>query len=341
MGAGVTINPEDVVPIKQTGGPFSPGATARLTRVVTPGSHREGPRSWDRLYHRKQHGQRRAPRPHFKKRSNQNAYRLFMDILDSYGFKRNKHIARVVRNAIQNGVTDPTQLQAMVQDTREWRERFKGNELRRKRGLNVLSVQDYLSLENQYASIIHNAGLPRRFANDKEDFAQWIGKDVSPAELQDRVSLAQQAVRAENPNVRQQLARMGIKGHDLLAYFLNPRRALPILQEKYQAALIGAAAHGTQFGDISTHYARTLAERGVTRQQALEGFSQANDLLNTFGDLGDIYGVDYNKNTALHDVFAGSADSEEKRRKLTSLEEAAFAGESGVGRLAEDTAGEF
>jgi hypothetical protein len=62
------------------------------------------------------------------------------------------------------------------------------------------------------------------------------------------------------------------------------------------------------------------------------------------GQLADFYKESpYTQETAEQEVFnlAGSAAAAQKRKKLTSLETAAFSGQAGVGALARERAGNF
>jgi len=299
------------------------------------------------------HGPRHHPKPDPKpghhpspdselSQPQSNAYDLFIGILASYGFPGSEEIAREVRRMIIDGVTDFQQIELGLRDTKAWQKRFAGNELRLKAGLNALSVSEYLSTEKSMADVLHNAGLPMGFYDDPADFAKWIGHSVSPSELASRVTAAVDLKNREDPAVTAELRRRGLSEGDITAYFLDPDRAMPILQKQYQSTLIGAAARraGTT---TDTEYADKLAGMGITEQQAAAGFGTVADITHPLKELGDVYGEDYNKDDAQAEVFENSAAAARKRKKISGQETAAFSGSSGTSQqsLGRSSAGSY
>jgi hypothetical protein len=271
-----------------------------------------------------------------------NAYNTFIGLLEQYGFAGSAEIAKEVRKMILDGVTDFSQIELGLRDTKAWKERFAGNEVRLNQGLNALSVSEYLSTEKAMADVLHNAGLPAGFYDDPSDYAQWIGRSVSPAELATRVSAAVDLKNREDPAVTQELRRRGLSEGDITAYFLDAKKAMPLLQKKHDSILIGAAARraGTS---TSTDYADHLAELGVTEQQAASGFGTVADISHTLKDLGAMYGTDYSKSDAEHEVFENDADAANKRKRLSGQEAASFSGSSGTSQqsLGRSSAGSY
>ena len=258
----------------------------------------------------------------------QNAFDNFMAILESYGFDGAGEIGQIVRDAILDGTTAAAELDLKVRDSNAWKQRFAGNEILRSKGMNVHSVAEYLSIEQSMAQIMHQAGLPDGFYNDPSDFADFIGKQVAPAELQARVGAAVDLTNRADPAVRDQLAANGMSQGDLTAYFLDADRALPLLQQKYQGILIGAAARRSGL-TTDQDYAEKLSTLGVTEQQAIQGYGTVSEILTPLTQLGDLYGQDYDQSDAEAEVFEGG--SGKKRKKLASQERAAFGGSSGTG----------
>jgi len=92
--------------------------------------------------------------------------------------------------------------------------------------------------------------------------------------------------------------------------------------------------------------AEELGAAGITKQQAQQGFGAIAGGLTRGSQLASIYGEDpYTQTTAESEIFniAGSTEAEKQRKKLTSLEKAAFGGQSGVtsGALVRDRAGAY
>jgi hypothetical protein len=126
---------------------------------------------------------------------------------------------------------------------------------------------------------------------------------------------------------------------------LNPTKGLEDIKRKVTAAEIGGAA--IQSG-LRTGMARAeeLGAAGITKAQAQQGFGTIAGGLQRGSQLASIYGENpYTQTTAEQEVFglAGKTEAEKQRKKLTSLETAAFGGQSGVtsGALARDRAGAY
>jgi len=257
----------------------------------------------------------------------QNAFDMFMSIMESYGFTDVGEIAKVVKKAILDGITDASQLDLLVRDTNEWRTRFAGNEILKANGQNVLSVSQYLATETAMAQVMKQAGLPLGFYDNPSDFAKFIGGQVSPAELQGRVTDAVTLMNRNDQAIVDNLSKYGLSQGDLLAYYLDPTKAAPILMRQTQSVLIGAAAERAGV-DTNTAYTEHLADLGVSEQQAAQGFQTVSDLTSGLSRLGEIYGQEYGVNDAESEIFDGGSST--KRKALASQERASFSGSSGT-----------
>ena len=257
--------------------------------------------------------------------ANRDAYVALTTLFDSYGLGS---LAPKIYDYIKNGYSADT-ISILLQQTDEYKTRFAGNEARKKAGLPVLSPAEYLSTEASYRQIMESAGLPSGFYDQPSDFTTWIGKNVSPTEIQSRVDLASQATTLSNPSYRQALNQMGISDSQLTAYFLDPTRALPTLQKSAATAAIGAEAlqQGLTF-DVS--YAQQLATSGISQSTAQQGYSQISDTLGKYETLAQIYGGTYNQRTAENAAFLGNAQAVQTQRRLVGREEAAFGGTTGT-----------
>lgn len=261
------------------------------------------------------------------------------DLLNRYGLGS---LLGDLRKIVEGGVTDPAEIQISLQDTDAWKHRFAGNEKLRQAGLPVLSVGEYLAVEKSYGQIMKNYGLPVGFYDDPSDFADFIGSSVSPNELQQRVEMHADIARREDPAIVQQLQQMGLTKGDILAHFIDPTRALPLLQQKYQTALIGGAARraGTA---TSNAYAQHLSDIGVTEQQAASGYGQITAELPGAELLGSIYDDSISQADLEHETFDGDGSVTRRKKRLASQERASFQGSAGVGQgsLSRNTAGQY
>ena len=240
-----------------------------------------------------------------------------------------------------------------LRGTKAYQDRFKGNEARIAAGLSALSPAEYVALEDQYQTIMRNAGLPSSYyTKDKTGrqpgFEKFIGGDVSALELEDRISTAQKRVLNANPEVTSALKQFypDITNGDILAYTLDPAQGLESIKRKVTAAEIGGAALSQTGLTTSLARAEQLQRYGVDKAAATSGYSTIGAGLQRGSELASIYGESpYTQATAEEEIFniPGAAKAREKRQKVTGLEKAAFGGQSGLtgGALARDRAGGY
>lgn len=268
-----------------------------------------------------------------------NAIDVLKQRFSQYGLES---LATVIKNLAAEGATDAT-ISFALQNTPEYKERFKANDLRLKKGLAVLSPGEYITLEDTYRQVLRAYGL-RQFDNDLY-VSQFIANDVSPTELTARVQTATERVLNASPEVANTLkSYYNLGAQDLVAYALDPESQLPEIQNKITAAEIGTAAFAQGLG-VNKATAEELRMQGVTKEQAQKGYATIADILPGAQKLSEIYGgMDaYGQVEAQKEVFGGLASEKRKREKLTQTEIGTFSGKSGVSRgtLGTETRGAF
>lgn len=270
-------------------------------------------------------------------REQQGAFDLLNDMLSQYGLGA---LGGELRNMILGGITDQQQIILQLQETPTWKTRFRGNEMLRQKGLPILSVAEYLSVEQSYSQVMKNYGLPEGFYDDPDDFAGFIGNSVSPNEIQQRAQMYSDLVKREDPAIRDQLISMGMSEGDIIAHMMDPKRAMPLLEQKYRSALIGGAARRSGLGGSN---AERLAALGVTEQQAIAGYRDIGEQLGDVSLLGDIYGDQIDQDDLENETFFGDGTVTKRKKRLASQERAAFSGSSGItqGSLSRNTAGSY
>ena len=251
------------------------------------------------------------------------AYSFLVDEFTQYGLAS---LAPTIFNFIKQGYGADT-ITLLIQDTPEYKQRFAGNELRAKAGLPVLSPAQYLSTESSYRAILQDAGLPKSFYDSPSDFAGWIGGDVSPTEIQDRVNLEKQTV-AQAPNeVKQALTDLyGVSQGDMIAYFLDQSKAVPLLQMQAQAAQIGGQALMRGLSDAN---AGQLAQLGISTAQAQQGYAQIGESLNSLQQIAQRFGTGFSQTEAEGAVFTPGSAGAKKQTSLEEQEKALFSGNTG------------
>ena len=276
------------------------------------------------------------------------AFDLLREQFSQYGLEA---LVDPLKNLIQENVS-PSEFAIRLRQTEPYKKRFAANAARIGKGLRALSEGEYLALEDGYQSIMRNYGLPASYyakgdLGRQEGFEKLISGDVSAAELEDRIMTAQNRVINAPPQVKDALRQFypDINNSDILAYTLDPEKGLADIKRKVTAAEIGGAAFGAGLtSDVKR--AEELANFGVTAERARQGYQAAVPLIERGGQLAGFYGESpYTQTTAEEELFGltYAPEATAKRKRLTALEEAQFAGRSGMtgGALSRDRAGSF
>ena len=261
------------------------------------------------------------------------AIAYLQDLFAQYGVPE---LANKIVELKNQGLTDRV-VAIELQKTPEFKARFIGNENRKKAGLPPLDPATYISTETAYKKVMRDAQLPTGFYDQYNDFATFIGNDVSPSELQSRVEIANQSIQNADPFFTDSLRRLyGLQSGDMLAYALDPERALPFITRQQKAAQFGAEA-ARQGLQVTTPMAETYAgQLGFTQEQARQGFEQVAQVLPTAEKLSQITAgaqpVGMGEVTSAVFGGAGSAEYKQRLQKLSEQEQSRFAGQAGVGR---------
>jgi len=274
----------------------------------------------------------------------QSAYDLLYSEFQKYGLQS---LVEPLKGLIVSGAS-PSEFTIKLRESDAYKKRFSANAQRVAKGLRSLSEAEYIQLEDQYQDVMRRYGLPDTYyargeMGIQEGFNKFLEGDVSPVELEDRISTAQKRVLNANPEVIASLKEFypDISNADILAYTLDPKNAIENIKRKVTAAEIGGAA--TQAG-LKTGMTRAeeLAAAGVTKDVAQQGFRTIAEVAPRGGVLSEIYKQSpYTQTTAEAEVFGlgGAVDAAKQRKKLTQLETAAFSGSAGSGAIARDRAG--
>jgi hypothetical protein len=278
----------------------------------------------------------------------QSAFDLLREQFAQYGLEG---LVDPLRNLIQENVS-PSEFAVRLRQTEPYKKRFAANAARIGKGLRALSEAEYITLEDSYQNIMRNYGLPASYyakgdMGRQEGFEKFIGGDVSPAELEERVLTAQNRVINAPPQVKDALKQFypDINNSDILAYTLDPEKGLADIKRKVTAAEIGGAAMGAGLAtDVGR--AEELARFGVTAERAREGYQAAVPIIERGRQLSGFYNESpYTQTTAEEELFGltYAPEATAKRKRLTALEQASFAGQSGMtgGALSRERAGSF
>ena len=287
-----------------------------------------------------------------KRKTGKSSYDLLFSEFDRFGLGA---LVAPLQDLIVEGLS-PAEFTLRLRGTDAYKKRFAANQQRIAKGLRALSEAEYVGLEDQYQSIMRQYGLPQSYYSRgdmgrQEGFEKFIAGDVSPVELEDRIQTAQNRVTNAPKQVRDALTQFygaELGNGDILAYVLDPEKALSQIKRKVTAAEIGGGAAIAGLG-LGKERAEELGMFGVTGEQARTGYQTIAEFLPTATKLGDIYAKQglgpYNQAVAESEVFGvtGATDAATKRRKLAQLESAQFSGQVGAagGALSRERAGQF
>ena len=260
--------------------------------------------------------------------SQRDANAAVLALFTSYGLAS---LAPVIMSYIRNGYSADT-ASIMLQDTAQYKTRFAGNTARIAQGLSVLSPAEYLATEKSYGQIMSKYGLPAGFHDQPSDYQKFIEADVSPVELDQRAQSASDFVNRNDPQSLAYFKQYYSQG-DMIAYALDPKRAAPLVGKAYEASLIGGAAK-TQGVGVSQLVSEDLAGRGISADQASQGFGIVSADQKAAAQLSGIYGTDLSQQDLIDSTFKSDATATAKVKKLASQERAAFGGSGGAGSTA-------
>ena len=277
----------------------------------------------------------------------QSAYDVLLEQFSQYGLES---LVTPLKELITTSVS-PSEFALRLRQTEQYKKRFAGNEARISKGLKALDEGTYLALEDKYQSIMRNYGLPASYyakgdLGRQEGFEKLIANDVSAAELEDRILVAQDRVLKASPEISAALKRFypSITNGDILAYALDPTQALSDIKKKVTTAEIAGTAekYGLTTSEIDAEY---LARYGVTKEKAEQGYATVSDILSRGRQLGDFYRTPYTQEMAEVEAFGlpSYEESKRQRKRLAALEQASFTGQSGLtgGALSRERAGQY
>ncbi len=259
----------------------------------------------------------------------QSASAIATGILQSWGLPTS--LLTELTGWITSGITDSSALSILLQQTPEYQARFPANKIREQNGLPPLSPAEYVSTEQSYRQAMQAAGLPSGFWDSQDDFTKLIASDVSPKEVQDRIDQASHLVNQTDPQARQALqSYYGVDTGHLIAHFLDPTVAAPILDKQASAAQIGGAALAQGLALTDKQKAEGYADQGISASQALNAYGQVAAVLPGEQGIAQRFGQTYSQGDAENEFLGGLASAQRKRQQLNQSETALFAGHSGL-----------
>jgi hypothetical protein len=260
-----------------------------------------------------------------KRQAQESAKDIINNLLSQYGLES---LTGFVNDLIfKEDVVSEAALIGKIRQTDQYKERFKGMEVRRNRGLNMPSEAEYIGLENTYRQLMRSAGMPADLFDTADDLSTLIGYDVSPAELNARINEGYQAVSQANPEVVNQMRRLyGVSEGQLAAYFLDPERTLPVITRQAQSAQIAGQAQLQAGQEITAAQAEELAMAGIGQQQAQAGFQTIAGAQELFNPLAGSTETGITQEEQIAGIFGTSAAAQQRIRQRARERTSVFEG---------------
>jgi hypothetical protein len=197
-----------------------------------------------------------------------------------------------VRELLAQGIEDSGSILFRLRDTEQFRTRFKANTARAKQGLPEYDPATYIGLEQSYRDTLMANNMPSGFYDDLDDFSKLIEGNVSPQELQARLSEGYRKVVDADPEVRRQMEQLyGVSESELAAYFIDPQRVRPLLTSrelarKAQAAQVAARGRELAGMQLTAMSAEDLIARGFSPDEAQAAFTRQGQLAGLYQEMG-------------------------------------------------------
>lgn len=265
------------------------------------------------------------PKPPVLNHGQQSIYDLMQQTLASWGLTS---LSADLKNLIIKGDTSPDTLALALSQTTAYKQRFAGNELRKKQGLPELSPAEYIATEEQYQNILRAYGLPKGFYDSHTDFTKLIGNDVSPTELDARAKVAHDQYMVAPPEYKQLWQQYGFTKGDAIASILDPNTATSVIQDRGQQVALGATALQNGF-QINQSRAQQFQQAGVSIDQAKQAYQRIAQIHGQDQAIASRFGQNFTQADEENDLILGNGDAGAKRQALYSEEVGLFHG--GVG----------
>lgn len=219
-------------------------------------------------------------------------------------------------NQLQAGVDTQEELGFRLEQTDVFRERFGVIAEQQKRAakgepVNVMTPAQVLQYENTVKQMMSRSGLPSTFYDEPADFHRLILSDMSPTEVNERITQAYDYVLSAPPEVRAAFNDFyGVEQGDaqLASWALDPDRTVRDMTRATRTAY--TAGMGEKFGiQMTRATAEQIADLPKTEAGIVQGLEQVASMSPIFtesiGEAGDMTA----SGEGIDSVFSGSGDA--------------------------------
>lgn len=246
-------------------------------------------------------------------------------IFNTYGLQS---LYSKIEEYVRKGYTGDT-VALVLRETPEYKQRFPAMASLSAKN-RAISEGTYIEYETTASGLERRYGLPKGMLMD--NVTKLLENEVSPAELNDRVTLASAAAIQAPKEIRDTLSSYyNIGDGGLTAYFLDPAVATPLLEKQYATAQIGAEAM-RQDVSIDVNIAQNLQELGVSQDAARQGFGQVAQQKAFTQGRGDVV----SQQDLIAGNLTGNAQAQKDIRRVSSSRVGRF---QGGGEVLQDKGG--
>lgn len=175
--------------------------------------------------------------------------------------------------AIKTGTPQAT-VELELREQPAFKKRFPALEAMGKKN-RAISIDAYVAFEQEAAKMMKSYGLPEGFYDQPEDFAKFLEGDVSLQEVNQRLILAANQANKAPAQVKQKLQEMyGVNQSGILAYFVDPDKALPTLQDQWTAAQYSSQSEQSGVGPLTTQQSEQIAQATPYTEKTAGAFAE-------------------------------------------------------------------
>lgn len=270
-----------------------------------------------------------------------NAYTMLYSVLQQWGLEG---LATNVRGMLEQGDQQDI-IPLKLRETDQYKKRFAGNIARQKAGLPVLSEAEYLSTETALKSVV------RRYVGSgtydtQDNLTKWLGSDLSPQELNDRMTSYQKQFLSQPQEVKDAWASHGLTPGDAIRSIMDPTVNEGTLRRTGTVYALGSQAYQAYHDEsaLDVGHLSGLVDRGVTdSQDTRNAFQQVAGRYQNEDRLARAAGETLTRNeqenaALLNDPNAMAKRDKILRTELASHNENFLGGKTTLGR---ETAGSY
>lgn len=216
----------------------------------------------------------------------------------------------------------------------EFQHRFRAIFQLQKMGQPAPTPAEVIAYERNAAELMHSAGMPPGFYDKPDDFVDLIVNRVSANELASRINQGFIRVQSGPRAVREAFASFFGPSGDaaLAAVFLDPKKALPALQQQVGAAEIAGA--GFNFGfKLSRDRSLEAAGQGYDYAAANDRFANLVRIAPLFSETISEHDDIQAETEGVQTVFGLEGASQASRKIEQRSDERAAAFEGGGGAM--------